>query len=285
MPEISGPRIIHPTNIPTLDKVLGGGIASGSTLLILSEPGAGGFELLQTSVMQYCNAQTYNEAPPKGTEQPSELHYMSLTTSKDVFKRKISELFNIDKYQMFDDMMDKIHYTDFGEIYFSRTHVPYNWYGSKDQIYGLLEMTTSDDFGGLTIIMDQITRLPEESIVIVDSLTALLPYCTKSPDAWLDLITLMRGLTRASEKWKITIIFLLTAGVLNHGQESELIDTCDGTLSLFWQKRTATKRQRQMFLLKFDGLLPRIEPRDMVTFNVNVASKTGFEITNMRTVA
>ncbi|MDV0442675.1 hypothetical protein [Methanorbis rubei] len=285
MPEVSEQRRIHPTNIPTLDKVLGGGVPSGTTVLVLSEPGAGGTELLQTSAMQYCTSQIYGETAPKGTWYPSEYHYMSLTTGKDEFKNKITELFNANKYHMFNEMIDKIHYTDFADIYFSRTHVPYNWYGSKDPLNGMLEMPVSDDFGGLTVIMDKITHLPEESIVIIDSLTALLPYCTKTPDTWLELVTFMRGLTRASEMWKITIVFLLTAGVLNNGQETELIDTCDGVIHLFWQKKTETKRQRQMYLQKFDGVLPLIDQRDMVIFNVNVTTKTGFEITNMRTVA
>lgn len=100
-----------------------------------------------------------------------------------------------------------------------------------------------------------------------------------------ELVTLLRGLTRAAKKWNITIVFLLTAGVLSGGQENELIDAVDGVLKLFWQKDTTVKRQRQMYILKFVGLLPYIDPRDMVIFNVKVSAGSGFEITNMRMVA
>lgn len=37
-----------------------------------------------------------------------------------------------------------------------------------------------------------------------------------------------------------------------------------------------------MYLQKFTGLLPRIDPRDMVTFNVTISTESGFEITNMQ---
>lgn len=149
----------------------------------------------------------------------------------------------------------------------------------------MVNISPSDDYGGLTIIADNIRKMPKESIIIVDSLTALLPYCTKTPESWFELVTLLRGLTRAAKKWNITIVFLLTAGVLSGGQENELIDAVDGVLKLFWQKDTTVKRQRQMYILKFVGLLPYIDPRDMVIFNVKVSAGSGFEITNMRMVA
>jgi hypothetical protein len=182
-------------------------------------------------------------------------------------------------------MMEHLQYTDLSENYFGRTHVPYDWYGSKGSIQGVMNVPASDDFGGLTVLVDKITKVPKESIVFIDSLTAFLPYCTRTPETWLELITIMRGLTLAAKKWRITIVYPLASGVLSPGQENELIDSVDGVLNLFWQKNTTVKRQRQMYLLKFAGLLPRIDPRDMVIFNVNVATGTGFEITNMRLVS
>lgn len=286
MPDTFEKRALHATHIPSLDKVLGGGVILGSTILVIGEPGAGGNELVQTSLMNHCiSFLKEGEETHKGTINPAELHYISLTESKDIFEQQIAELFNAGKNPHFRKMMENIHYTDLSENYFGRTHVPYNWYGSKDSIQGVLNAPTTDNFGGLTMLVDKITKIPTESIIFVNSLTALLPYCTKTPETWLKLVTIMRGLTRAAKKWRITIIFLLVSEVLPHGQETELIDSVDGVLNFFWQKNTTVRRQRQMYLMKFAGHLPSIDPRDMVVFNVNVATGTGFEITNMRMVS
>lgn len=285
MPDTINARVLHATRVPSLDKVLGGGILSGSTILVLAEPGSGGVELVQTSVMNYCSDITKGENVPERTTRPSELHYISLTLNRAMFEQQIAKLFNAEKHPRFREMMSHLHYLDLGESYFGKTHVPYDWYGTQNSVHGIVNMSPSDDYGGLTIIADNIRNMPKESIIFVDSLTALLPYCTKTPESWFELVTMLRGLTRAAKKWNITIVFLLTAGVLSGGQEHELIDAVDGVLKMFWQKDTTVKRQRQMYILKFTGLLPCIDPRDMVIFNVKVSAGTGFEITNMRLVA
>ena len=285
MPDTIHTRVLHATRVPSLDKVLGGGIVSGSTILVLAEPGSGGNELVQTSIMNYCSDIVREETIPEGTTRPSELHYISLTLNRMMFEQELAELFNAETHPRFGEMMEHLHYLDLGESYFGKTHVPYDWYGTRNSVHGVLHMSPSDDYGGLTIIADTIRKMPRESIIFVDSLTALLPYCTKSPESWFELITLMRGLTRAAKKWGITIVFILATGILSSGQENELIDSVDGVLKMFWQKDTTVKRQRQMYILKFTGLLPRMDPRDMVIFNVKVAAGTGFEITNMRLVS
>ncbi len=38
-----------PTYIPSVDKILGGGVPIGSTILLITEPGAGGPEFLFNS--------------------------------------------------------------------------------------------------------------------------------------------------------------------------------------------------------------------------------------------
>ncbi|WP_319378766.1 hypothetical protein [uncultured Methanocorpusculum sp.] len=42
-----------PTYIPSVDKILGGGVPIGSTILLITEPGAGGPEFLFTSLVNY----------------------------------------------------------------------------------------------------------------------------------------------------------------------------------------------------------------------------------------
>lgn len=284
MPDTMHARVLQATRVPSLDKVLGGGIVSGSTILVLAEPGSGGNELVQTSIMNYCSDLVKGASVPEGTTRPSELYYISLTLNRVMFEWEMAELFNMGNHPQFREMMKHLHFQDLGESYFGKTHVPYDWYGSRDSVYSIMHMFPTDDYGGLTIIADLIRKMPRESIIFVDSLTALLPYCTQSPESWFELITLIRGLTRACKKWGITVVFLLGTDILSAGRENELIDSVDVVMKMFWQKDTTVKRQRQMYIMKFTGLFPRIAPRDMVTFNVIVAPGTGFEITNMRMV-
>lgn len=120
-------RVLHATRVSSLDKVLGGGIVSGSTILVLAEPGSGGTELVQTSVMNYCSDIAKGENAPEGTTHPSELHYISLTHNREMFEQQIAKLFNAEKHPRFREMMSHLHYLDLGESYFGKTHVPYDW--------------------------------------------------------------------------------------------------------------------------------------------------------------
>jgi hypothetical protein len=97
MPDTFETRVLHATRVPSLDKVLGGGVISGSTILVLADPGSGGNELIQTSLMHYCSDFIKSKQAPEGTIHPSELHYMSLTLNRDVFEQQIAELFNAEK--------------------------------------------------------------------------------------------------------------------------------------------------------------------------------------------
>lgn len=258
MPDTGERRVLHATRIPSLDKVIGGGIVPGSTILILAEPGSGGREFIQTSLMNYCSDSVKQVSPPEGVQHPAEIHCISLVCSRDVFEQQIAELWSTKRDSLLPKMMESMHYTDLGEE------------DGEDVLTGLFE---------------RINTAPNESILFIDSLTVLLPYCTRTPDTWMELVTMLRKLTRSAKKRRTTILFHLTSGILTHGQENELSDIVDGVLNLFWQKNLTVKRQRQIYLLKLDGGMPRIDQRDMVIFNVSITPGTGFEITNMRRVA
>lgn len=143
MPETKKSRAIYPTHIPSLDKVLGGGMPTGSTVLLMSEPGAGGGELLQTYVMNYCSAKLRQEPAPKGTTYPQALYYISSTESRDNFNSSVADLFKVEEDEYFAQLMENIHYTDLGGNYFSGTHVPYEWYGSKKRYARTHEHSTN----------------------------------------------------------------------------------------------------------------------------------------------
>ena len=254
MPDTGEQRVLHATRIPSFDKVIGGGVIPGSTILVLAEPGSGGREFIQTSLVNYCSDSVNRVSPPEGVQHPAEIHCISLACSRDVFEQQMEDLWNTKRDSQFQKMMERVHYTDLGE-----------------------------EIGGdLARLFERINAVPDGSVLFIDSLTVLLPYCTRTPDTWVELVTMMRRVTRSAKKRRTTILFHLTSGILTRGQENELSDTVDVVLNMFWQKNVTVKRQRQMYLLKLDGRMPRIDQRDMVIFNVNITPGTGFEITNMR---
>lgn len=62
-------RVLHATRIPSFDKVIGGGVIPGSTILVLAEPGSGGREFIQTSLVNYCSDSV--NRPPAGPGLPA----------------------------------------------------------------------------------------------------------------------------------------------------------------------------------------------------------------------
>lgn len=284
MYDMSHQNIYFPFFIPSLDKVLGGGLQAGSTVLIDAEPGAGGPEFLQTASLSYYYSRKEHRELAMRTSNPAEVYYISPTMSKEMFFLKMSEQFNIDMFEFKEDFEEYIHFVDLGESYYDNSSVPSSWYRQTSIAENLLNPPKVDDYGGLTVLLDMISQLPKQSIVVVDSLTAYLPYCTATPGQWLQFLMLLRGLARATKIWGTSVFFLLTKGVLTPTQEREITECFDGVFEMFWQKNTVQTRQRQMYIEKFAGLLPRIDPKDIVTFNVNI-STNGFEITNVRMVS
>ncbi len=89
-----------PTYIPSVDKILGGGIPIGSTILLITEPGAGGPEFLFTSLVNYCREVKGDTTSTKNTNRPDAIYYITPKTFINQFitmmKQQFSFLNNID---------------------------------------------------------------------------------------------------------------------------------------------------------------------------------------------
>ena len=275
--------VYFPSYIPSLDKILGGGIQIGSTIVVLSEPGAGGSELLHASSLAYYQHKKQNDSPKTGTEDPGKIYYMSPTMSKEMFLRRMSEQFRQDLFEAAETFDQYVRYVDLGEHFFARTMVPQNWYSPDSSSIQDLP-SRSDNYGGMTILLEILEAIPKKSLIMIDAFTPIVPYYMRNQGDWTELIAIMRGLTRVAKLWGSTIVILLAAGILPKDKEIEMIECFDGAFRFFWQKNTAQTRQRQMYVEKFSGLLPTLDPRDVVTFNINI-SNAGFEITNLRVVS
>lgn len=268
--------------IPSLDKILGGGIQVGSTIIVLSEPGAGGSELLHASSLAYYQSRQKNQKPAKGIDDPEMIYYISPTMSREMFLRRMSEQFHQDLFAAADQFGQHVRFIDLGEHFFARTMVPQHWYSPESGDQDL--PSRSDNYGGMTILMELLEVIPKKSLIMIDAFTPIIPYYVRNNWEWTELVAIMRGLTRVAKLWGSTIIILLAAGILPQDKEIELIECFDGAFRFFWQKNTAQTRQRQMYVEKFSGLLPTMDPRDVVTFNINISS-AGFEVMNLRMVS
>jgi len=276
-----------PTYIPSVDKILGGGVPIGSTILLFTEPGAGGPEFLFTSLVNYCREIKGDLPPTQHATQPDVIYYITPKTSRgqfvDMMKQQFSYLNTID---FEGEILDKrVFHMDMGDVYFARSIVPLSWYSKKTLSEHLMNLPPYDDYGGLAYIAGMLEMAQENSMVFIDSLTPYLPYFSDT-EKLKNLFFLMYGLSRAAKQRNITFVILLTTGILPESGEIALGNAFDAVIHLAWQKSLESmSRQRQMYIEKFAGVLPMLSSRDIATYNVSISPEAGFEISNLRRVA
>ncbi len=276
-----------PTYIPSVDKILGGGVPTGSTIILFTEPGAGGPEFLFTSLVNYCREIMGDYQITKHATQPEAIYYITPKTSRGQFVEMMKQQFSyLNSIDFEGEILDKrVFHMDMGDVYFARSIVPLSWYSQKTISEHLRNLPPYDDYGGLAYLAGMVETAPENSMVFIDSLTPYLPYFSDS-EKWLNLVFLIYGLSRAAKKRKITFVILLTTGILPENREIALGNAFDAIIRLAWQKsQESMSRQRQMYIEKFAGVLPMLSSRDIATYNVSISPETGFEISNLRRVA
>ncbi len=276
-----------PTYIPSVDKILGGGVPIGSTILLFTEPGAGGPEFVFTSLVNYCREIKGDLLKIKDAKQPDAIYYITPKTSRGQFVDMMKQQFSyLNSFDFEGEILDKrVFHRDMGDVYFARSIVPLSWYSEKTISEHLMNLPPYDDYGGLAHIAGMMEMAPENTMVFIDSLTPYLPYFS-APEKWLNLVFLMYGLSRAAKKRKITFVILLTTGILPESREIALGNAFDAVICLVWQKsQESMSRQRQMYIEKFAGVLPMLSSRDIATYNVSISPEAGFEISNLRRVA
>ncbi|MDO9522536.1 MAG: hypothetical protein Q7J08_02355 [Methanocorpusculum sp.] len=276
-----------PTYIPSVDKILGGGVPTGSTIILFTEPGAGGPEFLFTSLVNYCREIMGDYQITKHAMQPAAIYYITPKTSRGQFVEMMKQQFSyLNSIDFEGEILDKrVFHMDMGDVYFARSIVPLSWYSQKTISEHLRNLPPYDDYGGLAYLAGMVETAPENSMVFIDSLTPYLPYFSDS-EKWQNLVFLIYGLSRAAKKRKITFVILLTTGILPENREIALGNAFDAIIRLAWQKsQESMSRQRQMYIEKFAGVLPMLSSRDIATYNVSISPETGFEISNLRRVA
>lgn len=268
-----------PTGVSDLDSIIKGGLPAGSVVLLLSEIGAGGQEFLYTSAAKLLRV---SESPKdvsvilgdecKGSIMPDDVHYLTFSRSEEDVLDEVKISFNQDYY---DAIKDNINFKDFSTSYFRRTMVPSTW--TRDD--GGSNIFSNDNEGDLLDeIVDFLEENAQDNMVVIDSLTDLLTNSSIEND---QLVTVIKGMRRASKRWGGVIYLLLSKGIVDKSLEYLLIDSVDGMMKFEWSKSHHTSsRQRYMFVEKFLSVLPHLKREKIARFTAEVTDYAGYNVVN-----
>lgn len=268
-----------PTGIASLDPVLDGGIPPGSVVLLLGELGAGNVEFVQTSIIRL-SVLKQGDTGGEHLLLPAGISYVTCTRMREDILQEMALSFNPDLYN---HLAEEIVFHDLSELYFDASIVPRDWYGEESVIERLRKKQRKENGDILAELVRVLDETPENSLIVLDSLTDIAPPLTEG-SARHAFIAFLRGLQRASKRRKTTIYLLLTSGILDRPWECEIADSVDATILFRWEETGAQRRQRVMYFEKFQGVMPHLEDKDLVKFAVRVSAAGGFEVRNIRVV-
>ncbi len=267
-----------PTGITSLDPLLDGGVPPGSAVLLLGEHGAGNVEFVQTSIMHLAILKRSGKAGEHLL--PDRIVYVTLTRMREDILREMALSFNPDLYTQ---LKEEIVFYDLSELYFDASIVPPDWYGEGSAIERLQKKQRRESGDILAELARVLGGCPDNSLIVMDSLTGIAPSLTGSP-RWHAFIAFLRGLQQVAKRRNITIYLPLTSGILDRSRELEIADCVDATLLFRWEETGAQRRQRVMHFERFRGVMPRLEDKDLVKFAVKISAAEGFEVRNIRVV-
>ena len=153
--------------------------------------------------------------------------------------------------------------------------VPSSWTHDKGASSLFAEETNSDILEEMVHFLEE---KAEDNMIVIDSLTDLLTNSSIENDK---LVTVIKGMRRASKKWGGVIYLLLSRGIVEKSMEYLLIDSVDGVLSFEWSKsRHTSQRQRYMFVEKFMSVLPHLKREKIARFTAEVSDYAGYTVVN-----
>ncbi len=267
-----------PSGISDLDSILRGGLPAGSVVLLFTEIGAGGLEFTYTASAKLLKV---SETPEdltlilgdecKKAILPENIHYLTFSRSKQDILEEIKMSFNQDYY---DAINAGLNFKDLSESYFRRTMVPSSWTGGS----GSSIFSNNGGTDLLTELVEFLDTNAEGNIVIIDSLTDLL---TNSNIDIEKLVTIVKGMRRASKSWGGIIYLILSKGIVDKRVEYLLTDSVDGVFSFEWSKSyRSSQRQRYMTVEKFMSVLPHLKREKIARFTAEVTNYAGYHVVN-----
>jgi KaiC/GvpD/RAD55 family RecA-like ATPase len=272
-----------PFGVRRLDSLLGGGAPEGTTVLLAGEPGAGAREFLATCALMNGLALediekfslAYGDLAGK-ISLPEEVHYVSLTDDVAGIKREFTTAFDV---EFTERASSSITFADLSSSYFRLSPVPCDWYTEPTTDVESLGNRSNRE----TVFEALATYLSEhatESLVCLDSVTDLLSAdAERSLD---DVATVLNGVRRAARDWEGLLVLLLDSSTVSETDLGRLQNSVDGTLLFRWE-RGGSDLARIMELTKFRGVLPTLDPEDLVTFETEFRN-TGFAVSDIRKI-
>lgn len=271
-----------PTGIDSFDQIFQGGLPSGSLVLLLGELGAGDFEFAITSSVRLLNGQ--ENGILKGS-LPDKVIYISFTRSEDDIMKDIAFSFP-DFYEVFKKNIDerRFIFKDFSDSYFAGSFIPKTWLTSSRAVPSIESLKWNEEkMNLLDTLIGYLDKNAKDSLIIIDSFTALTRHCLERID-WSEMILFLRGLQRVSKNWDGLIYAILNKGIFDNSEQEEIMECVDGVFVFDWEKLGPTQRNRIMYLKKFRGLLPGVEKENIVNFETQISPQKGFEVSNIKRV-
>lgn len=282
-----------PTGIRSFDSIMGGGIPSGSFLLLLGDVGSGHNEFAYTLAanLAYFKANdTFlhsNKTPFDEIKTPAPLdgiilekiNYLSFVRSKEDVINEMAHALREDYHE---HLSDKIEFHDLSEKYFKGSHVPNSWISDETltSLKRLKRAGAGKDM--MESLVEYLGEHAQNSVVIIDSLTDLMRISSNDMQ-WIDLIAFLKGLQKVSKKWNCVIYALLTAGIFESEKQLEIMDFSDGVMVFKWEELGVSQRQRTLYIDKFRGILSHLEEENITKFQAFV-DQDGYSISNYRQI-
>ncbi|MEF8874403.1 MAG: recombinase RecA [Candidatus Thermoplasmatota archaeon] len=267
-----------PTGVSDLDAIIKGGVPAGSVVLLFTEIGAGGLEYVYTSSAKLLRAKNNPENIPdilgdecKGSTLPEDVHYITFSRAKKDILEEVKTSFD---QQYYDTIQESVNFKDLSEEYFKRTMVPPGWSGG-DGSNLFSDKSDGDILEGLVQFLEDNA---EDNMVVIDSLTDLL---TNSSIDNEKLITIIKGMRRASRKWGGVVYLLLSKDIVDRSMEYHIIDSVDGVFTFRWSdNKRVSKRQRYLIVDKFMSVLPHLKREKIARFTAEVTDLEGYVVIN-----
>lgn len=271
----------QPFGIARLDSLLGGGAPAGSVVLLAGEPGAGAREFLGTCALMNGLALADPEeftlqygSEPSGL--PDAVHYVSLTSDPGSIREEFATAFDA---EFVEHATAGITTADLSASYFGLSPVPREWYAEPTtDIEALGERRDRH-----TVFETLATYLSENasgSLVCLDSATDLL--AADAERSLSDVVAVLKGMRRAAAGWNGLVLLLLDSSTVSTTDLGRLQNAVDGSISFRWE-RGGSDLARTMELTKFRGVLPQLDPEELVTFETEFRD-TGFAVSDTRKI-
>lgn len=270
-----------PTGIESLDSVIGGGLPSGSLVLLLGDAGAGNIEFAYTSaiMLSRLSKNKTEDMQEKGLKIPEKVCYVSFIKSREDILGEIARIFSSSDVEA---LLNNLNFKDLSSSYHKFSITPQSWIASEGE--SPLKAIKARDNGLLEGLIGFLNENAKGNLVILDSVTNLVRASYGSSVDWNDLISFLEGLQRVSKKWDGIIYAILGTNILDVNKEAEIADCADGVMVFDWMQKGEFSRQQVMYVKKFRGLLPQLNKDNISKFETSITVPNGFEMKTVRII-